>query len=321
MGMSPWGTPDVLGSPFESVTMPMGADEEGQVVATLVRCRAPSAERGAVLYVHGYNDYFFQTHLASFYTSRGLNFYALDLRKYGRSIRPYQTPYYCRSLADYFPELSSAVNIIRERDGNERLLVNGHSLGGLITALWVNEMNDRNLVDALFLNSPLLDFRDVPMARATFDLIVRPLARFYPKAKLPPRPSNLYGRSLHSDYNGAWEYNQEWKSTTAPYLRAGWLAAVDDGIRRVRAGLSIDVPILVMCAARGIHARQFSADFMQADCVLDPVRIARQSASLGRQVTCIRVVHGMHDLALSEVSARTAMFDGLDRWLRTYFLV
>ena len=56
------------------------------MVATLVRLRAAAPTRRAVLYLHGFVDYFFQTHLAEFFTERGYDFYALDLRKYGRSL-------------------------------------------------------------------------------------------------------------------------------------------------------------------------------------------------------------------------------------------
>jgi len=92
---------DVLGSEYESLRLTFEDDAEGEVVATLVRRSAPG--RKAVLYVHGFVDYFFQAHLADFYVERGYSFYALDLRKYGRSLLPHQTPNYARSMSDYFP--------------------------------------------------------------------------------------------------------------------------------------------------------------------------------------------------------------------------
>ena len=98
--------PDVLGSGFEQLTLPLGEDSEGEVVATLVRHlpaeslwdrllgdRRPLADVD-VLYVHGWSDYFFQKRLARFFSDRGARFFALDLRKYGRSLRPGQTPGY-----------------------------------------------------------------------------------------------------------------------------------------------------------------------------------------------------------------------------------
>src|SRR5262245_39478185 len=146
--------PDVLGPEYESLRLAFEDDAEGEVVATLVRRRVEGNR--AVLYVHGFVDYFFQVHLADFYVERGYSFYALDLRKYGRSLLPHQTANFARSMSDYFPEIDEAVRLIRE-DGNDVLLVNGHSTGGLITALWADRVRGQGLIDGLFLNSPFLE--------------------------------------------------------------------------------------------------------------------------------------------------------------------
>ena len=79
---------DVLGDGYEQQALELGDDPdgEGQVVGTLVRRRRRGETPRAVLYVHGFTDYFFQTELADFYTERGFAFFALDLRKCGRSL-------------------------------------------------------------------------------------------------------------------------------------------------------------------------------------------------------------------------------------------
>ena len=94
---------DILGAPYQRRTIALPPDEEGEVVATLVSLKAPTPTRRAVLYIHGYVDYFFQTHLAEYFTGHGYDFYALDLRKYGRSLLAHQTPNYCRDLSEYDP--------------------------------------------------------------------------------------------------------------------------------------------------------------------------------------------------------------------------
>lgn len=146
---------DILGAPYEAAELPLRPDEEGEVTATLVRRLVPGSDQ-AVLYIHGYNDYWFQTHLADHYVAAGFSFYAIDLRKYGRSLREHHSPNFVRDLVAYDEELDEAVRIIREQDGHRRLLVNGHSTGGLIAALWAGRRAGRGLVDGLFLNSPFL---------------------------------------------------------------------------------------------------------------------------------------------------------------------
>ena len=106
--------PDVLGEPYEARTLELRDDQEGRVVATLVRRRAAAPTTRAVVYVHGFVDYFFQTHLADHFVDAGWDFYALDLRKYGRSLLPHQTPNYTTSVAAYAEEVDAAVRVVRE---------------------------------------------------------------------------------------------------------------------------------------------------------------------------------------------------------------
>ena len=186
---------DVLGSPYERHTIDLGSDDEGPVVATLVRRRADRPTRRAVLYVHGFVDYFFQTHLADFFVDNGWDFYALDLRKYGRSLLPHQTPNFALSLTDYYPELDEAARIIRDQDGHDQLLVAGHSTGGLITALWAHSRQGRGLVDGLFLNSPFFDFNMPWLVRRP--LMAAVIARERPHA-LPQSP-HRHSRSLRRE--------------------------------------------------------------------------------------------------------------------------
>jgi alpha-beta hydrolase superfamily lysophospholipase len=107
--------------------------------------------------VHGYSDYLFNTELAERYNSRGFDFYAIDLRTYGRSLRPHQTPYVALSMDEYFEELDAAIDRIRKRDGHTFLLYNGHSTGGLTGSLYADARRDAGTIDAVFLNLPYFD--------------------------------------------------------------------------------------------------------------------------------------------------------------------
>src|SRR5262249_59285652 len=117
----------------------------GGAPATLITRRAGTPTRRAVLYVHGFVDYFFQTHLADFFVERGYDFYALDLRKYGRSLRAHQTPNFSSDLNEYFTEIDEAIRVIRDEDGHDTVVLNGHSTGGLIGALYAHHVRGRGL--------------------------------------------------------------------------------------------------------------------------------------------------------------------------------
>jgi alpha-beta hydrolase superfamily lysophospholipase len=299
---------DVLGAEYESLRLTFEDDAEGEVVATLVRRRAPG--RKAVLYVHGFVDYFFQVHLADFFVERGYSFYALDLRKYGRSLLPHQTPNFARSMSDYFPEIDEAVRLIREE--NDVLLLNGHSTGGLIAALWADRVRGQGLIDGLFLNSPFLELNVPRAVRVLLAPFVRAAARVAPTTVFPTGLSEAYVRSIHRDHDGEWDFDLAWKPAKGFPVRLGWLSAVLGAHRQAHAGLAVDVPVLVMASARS------NGEVDSTDVVLNSDDIARWSTRIGPHVTCVRIDGGLHDLALSAEAVRERFFEELDRWLTAY---
>ncbi len=306
--------PDVLGPPYEREIIDLGRDDEGPVVATLVRRRAERPTGRAVLYVHGFVDYFFQTHVADFFAARGWDFYALDLRKYGRSLLPHQTPNFCRDLADYFPELDAAAQLVRDRDGHETLLAMGHSTGGLILSLWADARRDAGLVDGLFLNSPFFDLNAPWFVRRPLAAAVARLGRRAPHRILPFSLGTVYGESLHADHRGEWTYDLAWKPLAGFPVRAGWLDAIRTGQRRLRAGLDIPVPVLLACSTRSFRGTKWQDAATLADAVLDVEHMVRWAPRLGQHVTVSRFDGGLHDLTLSGPAVREKVFVEVGRW-------
>ncbi|WP_329571151.1 alpha/beta hydrolase [Kitasatospora sp. NBC_01266] len=308
---------DILGAPYEAAELPLTADEEGAVSATLVRRLVPGSQR-AVLYLHGYTDYFFQANLADHFTAAGFSFYALDLRKYGRSLRPHQSPNFIRDLAAYDEELDQAVRIIREQDGHTQLLVNGHSTGGLVAALWASRRAGRGVVDGLFLNSPFLSMPTSPAVRALGSPAVGALGRLAATRKLPSALNPHYVHSLHRDHRGEWDFDLALKPAEGFPLYAGWLAAINRGHQQVRRGLRIDCPVLLMASTASTITTKWDPALLRTDGVLRADDIAALAPRLGRHVTTVRIEGGMHDLVLSGEQVRARVFAELDRWLDTY---
>lgn len=299
---------------YEITVLPMPDDFEGEVVATLVSRKTTAGSRRAVLYLHGFTDYFFQDHLADHYLQNGIDFYALDLRKYGRSLLPHQTRGLIRSVTDYFPEIDEAVRIIR-RDHDE-LILNAHSTGGLIAPLWADRVRGRGLVQGLVLNSPFFDLNVSFPKRLAADLLRTPLS--YSRRALPLGVSTVYGQSLHRSEQGEWDYDLQLKPLGGFSVHAMWLAAIRRAQRRLHAGLSVDVPVLVLCSSAGLRVKDFVPEARSADVVLDPRQIARWATALGPHVTCVRIKDGMHDLVLSSEPVRKQVFAEMDRWMKAY---
>jgi len=307
-------SPDTVLSGFERATLPFPDDYDGPVVATLVRARPAQPTGRAVLYVHGFVDYFFQAHLAAEYVERGFAFYAIDLRKYGRSLLAGQHPNFCKDVREYYADLTAAIGVILREEGDPFLLVNGHSTGGLIAALYAAEGVQRRRVGALFLNSPFFAFTTSRLGQ----LAVAALSAAAPLAPFVPVPGVFgpaYGESLHRDHHGDWEYDVRWKPIAGFPVYVGWLRAIHEAHRRVARGLNITVPTLVMHAATSCRGRRWREAFMTSDGVLDVADMRRVGPSLGPHVTLVEIPDGVHDLALSAPAARTVVFEKLFAWL------
>ena len=312
---------DDLGPDYRRLTLQLAPDDEGDVVATLVRYAPPTEEAvrpvRAVLYVHGWSDYFFQTELAEYWHGQGAAFFALDLRKYGRSLRPHQTPGYMEHLHEYDEDLETALTLIHaELGAHASVMIVGHSTGGLVAALWAHRNPGR--LHGLVLNSPWLELQGSSTVRTVSTPAIRQLARFQPKAPLPNIDAGYYARSLREAEDGGWELNPAWRPVPSFPVRAGWLRGIIEGHAAVAAGLSIACPILVLTSDRSLISPRWSEDMRQADIVLDVELLARRAPHLGPVVTIARVAGGIHDLALSRPGPRAQFYREITRWLAGY---
>lgn len=313
-------SPDPELDSFEILTLELpelethAGEAEGSLRATIVRRNEPSS-RKAMLYVHGWNDYFFQRHLADAMAELGYDFYALDLHRYGRSLRPGHLAGFTTDLTEYFGELDETADIIAD-EGHDELVVMAHSTGGLVTALWADANPGR--ITALLLNSPWLELQGYPALRPAIQLMLSAARQVSPTAALPVSDTGFYRRTISALEEGEWDYNHDLKGNKSFMVRIGWLSAVMAGHARVADGLGIDVPVFVAISARSDFSRRWREDFRRADIVLDVDRLAERASQLGSHVTLVRVADGMHDLALSDEPARTQFLHEVTRWLRAY---
>jgi alpha-beta hydrolase superfamily lysophospholipase len=310
--------PDVLGPDYRTETISLPPDEEGPVVATLVSL-APERPNGrAVLHVHGFADYFFHAEYARWWADRGYAFYALDLRKYGRSLRDHQTPHYVADLGDHYAELDLAWWRITERDGHRDVIVSGHSTGGLTVALWAHERRHEGLAGVV-LNSPWLDMQGSAWLRSPATRVaLERLATSRPMQEIPRRISQVYGRSLHLSHGGEWDYDLTWKPLDSRPVYVGWLRAVRRGHARLHAGLDVPCPVLVLSSARSFFGEATEAEATSHDIVLDVEQIRGWASSIGRHVTSIAIDGAMHDVVLSRPPVRARAFDTIATWLAAW---
>jgi alpha-beta hydrolase superfamily lysophospholipase len=307
-------TTDVLGEPWTAETIHFPPDDEGPVVATLVARKAAEPTTRAVLYVHGFADYFFQRDYAQWWLDRGYDFYALDLRKYGRSTLPHQTPTYVADLHEYDADLESAWHRITARDGHDHVVLTAHSTGGLITSLWADTRRPAEL-RGLILNSPWFDLQGKAWLRShAAGALLDQVGRRAPRREISRRIEGFYTRSLHRDHDGEWDFDLALKPIESFAVRAGWLRAIRRGHARLHRGLDIACPVLVLSSDRTTWPREMGEDVFSHDIVLDVEQIRRWSPCLGRHVTYVAVPGAIHDVVLSRREPREQAYDEIGRW-------
>ncbi|ASR56250.1 alpha/beta hydrolase [Cellulomonas sp. PSBB021] len=299
-----WGDeqPDVLGGAWVARTLELPPDDESaregvDPVATLVH--RPPRHRRAVLYLHGFVDYFFHPHVADALDAAGWDLYGLDLHDYGRSIREGRRPNHTRELAGYAHEIDAAVALLRA--DHDRVALLGHSTGGLVAALWADARPGR--VDAVVLNSPWLDLRKPWFDRVVLTRILRVLGRVTPELVVGHIQPH-YGRALHAGSGGEWTYELAWKPHEGFPVRASFIRTIRAGHARVARGLDIREPVLVLTSDATGPDDRLHDGLLTTDSVLDVAQIAARAPGLGPHVTLTTVPGGAHDLALSPAPAR-----------------
>ncbi|RAX49577.1 alpha/beta hydrolase [Arthrobacter sp. AQ5-05] len=290
----------------------------GQDPASTVRARTagPAGRNpvGFVLALHGWSDYFYNTELAGYWSDRGYAFYALDFRRYGRSLRAHHlNPGFTANLGEYDQDLAAALEMIRSLEGPELPgICVAHSTGGLVASLWANRHPGE--FTALVLNSPWLEMQGSYLVRYAAQGVVEPIARLRPRAKLHLPELDNYWRSLSRLASGSWDLHPVWRPAISFPVTAGWITAVMAGHREVARGLDIGIPVLVLTSKSTHLSTGFDESMLHHDTVIEVQVVRERSVRLGPQVSNAVIDGAMHDVFSSLPGPRAAAYAAIDRW-------
>ena len=119
-------------------------------------------------------------------------------------------------LDDYALELDAAADLIAA--DHDRLLLMGHSTGGLIAALWAARNADR--LEGLILNSPWLDMQGSAIVRTLGTPVIDALGSRAPTSMIRLPDLGFTARSLHISLGGEWDYDLD-AQDRGPARRSG----------------------------------------------------------------------------------------------------
>ncbi|QJC21268.1 alpha/beta hydrolase [Arcanobacterium buesumense] len=340
--MTTW-YPDFLGNDFSYTTINLEPDDQGPVVATLVRHLPADASQSAptdsaqphfaLLAVHGWNDYFYQTEFAQAITDYGGRFYGLDLRRYGRSHREGQMWGYTSDLKNYDEEIQAAIDIITAQHGQDfPVILYGHSTGGLTTSLWA--ARNTTQLAGLILNSPWLEYQDSFFAHYLGRPAIDAIARISPTKIISTSDNGFYQRVLtgwkdedgpmpvHQPgdpfFEGGWKPDARFRHFPSFPIRAGWLSAVLHGHAQVAKGLQMDLPVLVLTSARSEITNTWNASQRSVDGVLDVDLIRQRAAHLSNHTTLVKLNGAIHDVMFSRAEVRAEAYAQVCTWIAHY---
>ncbi|PXA79082.1 alpha/beta hydrolase [Auritidibacter sp. NML120779] len=319
--------PDIMRG-FQRLSLPLGYDDQGPVSATLVR-RAPadvdwslpvpgrncSAEPDTipVLSVHGWSDYFFNADEAEAFEQAGYRFYALDLRKYGRSLRRYQTPGFIDSLSNYDDEIRAGLAVLDRLHPGQQPVLLGHSTGALTLSLWAQRHPGR--IRALIMNSPWLELQGNSWVRGMAQAVVEPLSKISPNSMVNLPHTDSYWQSLSAQAHGEWNLHPLWRPRYSFRVPRTWLIAVLTGHRLVASGLEIREPILVLTSRATKFTMKYQPEVQRADAVIDVKVTADRAAHLGRTMTLVKITDALHDVFASAPEVRREALTVATTWL------
>lgn len=312
---------DILGPDFIAHTYEFQRGSNDRVT-TLVEHQANQEQSKAILYMHGYTDYFYQISLAQHFVQQGLRFFALDLQGYGRSIRPNNRPNQCESMTQYHDDMYIALAEIKAK-GVKEVVILAHSTGGLIASGYLARYQAKTLphqgehiqVSGLILNSPFLELPFPPKLLRLLEWPIRIIVSLLPFYTSKDRSINVYARTLHKTLMGEWEYRLDWKPAAGFPFSLAWLKQIiiaQWALRKQR----IDLPTLVCHSARSTVNVKDPEVLRRGDGVLDVDSMQAAARHTFSQLRLAKIEGGFHDIYLSPAPVRQTYLNAIDDWLR-----
>ena len=303
-----------LNTDYTCHTINLKPDYEGPAAAVLISSNFNLGNRKSVLYIHGYIDYFFQAHLGAAFNANGFDFFALDLRKHGRSLLAHQRPNYCKDIEEYFEEISISIQKIQEKSTAIYLL--GHSTGGLVASSYMNQGKEKNRIAGLLLNAPFFDLDQNKFEKCITYFVSKIMSKIAIYSKTNGALSPVYAQSIHKDFYGEWDFNTNWKPIKGFPTYFKWIVAIIKAQKKLEQS-HITVPILILHSSDAVRLSTFSKEAMSKDIVLNIEDMKRIGATLGNEVSFLKIKNAQHDVFLSEKKVRAAAFDQMFSWLST----
>ncbi len=286
---------------------------DGALFCTLISSNNNTHDRASVLYIHGFTDYFFQYAMGNRFNQEGYDFYAIDLKRHGRSLTKEQKPNFCASISDFFEDIDAGIQAISALN-NTTIYLLGHSNGGLVCSHYMAKGKERYKIKALLLNAPFFNFPLGNFLNTLSYWTAKIVSSIAPNASLRKGVTSVYPKSIHKEYYGEWEFDFNKKPLEGFPIYFSWVKAIIEA-QKALSSLSIKVPVLVLYSSRSAKPKKYSPKVKQADIILDVEDIKRIAPRIKATISMVEIPNAMHDVFLSEKQVREYAYGETFAWL------
>uniref|UniRef100_A0A6B2KVZ5 Myosin motor domain-containing protein n=1 Tax=Arcella intermedia TaxID=1963864 RepID=A0A6B2KVZ5_9EUKA len=284
---------DILGSDFQNIQFKLLPDgfHISPLTATLTRPQSNKA-RNAILYLHDFSDYFWQEDMAYNFLKNGFSFYALDLRKYGRSKDEGARPNWMEGITDYYEEVHWAISIMKA-EGMEKISLGGLGFGGVIATFF--SIDHPSLIQSLLLLNPQFTFTTKSWTKLVSNSKSW-LGNINPLHK-DMQFSLLHHQSLHTEQKGKWNWDLSLKPLNGWPLYAGWVDILQKSIAELlKKNAKLQVPLLLLLSEQTFELERWDKSLQESDMFLEADKVEDIAKQLSPKLSCHRIPHAGHDI-------------------------
>lgn len=275
----------------------MAQYEVRKIQSSEIRFKELPENRKAVVWIHGFNDYYHHFHVGEFLLHEGYNVYTITLPRYPQDGVDRRYLFYIDDITKYFSYIDEYIEFINQRNIHHIVLY-GHSTGGLVSTAYLHEGKNRNKVSKLILNAPFFDFYDSDLKEFMLESIISSIAKVVPRFVVRQGKNELYSPDYYKGILSRYFFEQNKKLTYPSHVFAGWVRAVSIYHKKIQKNqIKVKVPVLVLTSSTSMKG---CSGEQNGDCVLDVNETKKFAKNIGENVTIQEYSGAIHDVLLSK---------------------
>lgn len=263
----------------------------------------------ALIWIHGYNDYYYNLYIGEKFIKNGFDIYAIKLRRYQQN--NHDKIFYCDNLNEYIQDIDNLFPRILEKK-YKKIILYGHSMGGLVSSIYCKDGRYKDKITHLILNSPFFDFKLNFIEKFLIYYIIYYLGYFFPNLIIRSIDSNKVNY-LTQNIKKRFYINNNYKLNVLSPVYASWIKTVIDYQNRIKYNnLNLKIPILVLFCDK---STEFTNSNQTGDDTLEVEHIDKYSENLGTNLKKYKFKNAIHDIFSSSLDIINDAFEITLNWI------